>query len=249
MALEATKFIKNSKQKTVSILGSTGSVGCNTVDLISRSPDKFKVEALSANNNVDLLAAQARELNARLAVIANPNLYNNLKEALSGTKISVAAGPKALIEAAAYPADWLMAAIVGAAGLAPTLEAVRRGAVVGLANKECLVSAGAIFTKEVEHYGTTLLPVDSEHSAIFQVFEIDQALKVERIILTASGGPFRKLSKKAMAKVTPEEAVVHPNWNMGAKISIDSDSLTILFAAFLTSSMGVSYKIKLPKSI
>ena len=225
MALEATKFKKSSTQKTVSILGSTGSVGCNTVDLINRSPGKFKVEALSANNNVDLLAAQARELNARLAVIANPNLYNNLKEALSGTEVSVAAGPKALIEAAARPADWLMAAIVGAAGLAPTLEAVRRGAVVGLANKECLVSAGAIFIKEVEHYGTTLLPVDSEHSAIFQVFEIDQALKVERIILTASGGPFRKLSKKAMAKVTPEEAVVHPNWNMGAKISIDSATM------------------------
>ncbi len=225
MALEATKFIKSSKQKTISILGSTGSVGCNTVDLISRSPDKFKVEALSANNNVDLLAAQARDLNARLAVIANPNLYNNLKEALSGTKISVAAGPKALIEAAARPADWLMAAIVGAAGLAPTLEAVRRGAVVGLANKECLVSAGAIFIKEVEHYGTTLLPVDSEHSAIFQVFEFDQALKVERIILTASGGPFRKLNKKAMAHVTPEEAIAHPNWNMGAKISIDSATM------------------------
>ena len=225
MALEATRFIKDGKQKTVSILGSTGSVGCNTVDLITRSPDKFKVEALSANNNVDLLAAQARDLNARLAVIANPDLYNNLKEALSGTKVSVAAGPKALIEAAARPADWLMAAIVGAAGLAPTLEAVRRGAVIGLANKECLVSAGAIFIKEVEQYGTTLLPVDSEHSAIFQVFEFEQALKVERIILTASGGPFRKLSKKAMAHVTPKEAIAHPNWDMGAKISIDSATM------------------------
>ena len=129
------------------------------------------------------------------------------------------------MEAAARPADWLMAAIVGAAGLAPTMEAVRRGAVVGLANKECLVSAGAIFIKEVELYGTTLLPVDSEHSAIFQVFEFDQALKVERIILTASGGPFRNLTRKAMAHVTPKEAVAHPNWDMGAKISIDSATM------------------------
>ena len=225
MALEVAGLVKSVKPKTVSILGSTGSIGCNTIDLISRSRDKFRLEALTANNNVDLLAAQARDLNARLAVIANPDLYRDLKDSLSGSGIEVAAGSEALTEAAARPADWVMAAIVGAAGLAPTLEAVRRGATVGLANKECLVSAGEIFMKEVEHHGATLVPVDSEHSAIFQVFEFDQADKVERIILTASGGPFRTLDKDSMAGVTPDQAVAHPNWDMGAKISIDSATM------------------------
>ena len=225
MALEVAGLVKSVQPKSVSILGSTGSVGCNTIDLITRSREAFRLEALSANNNVDLLAAQARELDARLAVIANPDLYRDLKDSLSGSGIEVAAGSKALTEAAARPADLVMAAIVGAAGLAPTLEAVRRGATVGLANKECLVSAGEIFMNEVEHHGATLVPVDSEHSAIFQVFEFDQADKVERIILTASGGPFRTLDKDSMAHVTPEQAVVHPNWDMGAKISIDSATM------------------------
>ena len=225
MALEVAGLVKSVQPKSVSILGSTGSIGCNTIDLISRSRDKFRLEALTANNNVDLLAAQARDLNARLAVIANPDLYRDLKDSLSGSGIEVAAGSEALTEAAARPADWVMAAIVGAAGLAPTLEAVRRGATVGLANKECLVSAGEIFMNEVEHHGATLVPVDSEHSAIFQVFEFDQADKVERIILTASGGPFRTLDKDSMARVTPEQAVAHPNWDMGAKISIDSATM------------------------
>ena len=225
MALEVAGLVKSVQPKSVSILGSTGSIGCNTIDLITRSRDTFRLEALSANNNVDLLAAQARDLNARLAVIANPDLYRDLKDSLSGSGIEVAAGSEALTEAAARPADWVMAAIVGAAGLAPTLEAVRRGATVGLANKECLVSAGEIFMNEVEHHGATLVPVDSEHSAIFQVFEFDQADKVERIILTASGGPFRTLDKDSMARVTPEQAVAHPNWDMGAKISIDSATM------------------------
>ena len=225
MALEVADLVKSVQPKSVSILGSTGSVGCNTIDLITRSREAFRLEALSANNNVDLLAAQARNLNARLAVIANPDLYRDLKDSLSGSGIEVAAGSEALTEAAARPADRVMAAIVGAAGLAPTLEAVRRGATVGLANKECLVSAGEIFMNEVEHHGATLVPVDSEHSAIFQVFEFDQADKVERIILTASGGPFRTLDKDSMARVTPEQAVVHPNWDMGAKISIDSATM------------------------
>ena len=225
MALEEAGLVKSVQPKSVSILGSTGSIGCNTIDLITRSRDAFRLEALTANNNVDLLAAQARDLNARLAVIANPDLYRDLKDSLSGSGIEVAAGSEALTEAAARPADWVMAAIVGAAGLAPTLEAVRRGATVGLANKECLVSAGEIFMNEVEHHGATLVPVDSEHSAIFQVFEFDQADKVERIILTASGGPFRTLDKDSMARVTPEQAVVHPNWDMGAKISIDSATM------------------------
>ena len=225
MALEVADLVKSVQPKSVSILGSTGSIGCNTIDLITHSRDAFRLESLTANNNVDLLAAQARNLNARLAVIANPDLYRDLKDSLSGSGIEVAAGSEALTEAAARPADLVMAAIVGAAGLAPTLEAVRRGATVGLANKECLVSAGEIFMNEVEHHGATLVPVDSEHSAIFQVFEFDQADKVERIILTASGGPFRTLDKDSMARVTPEQAVVHPNWDMGAKISIDSATM------------------------
>ena len=225
MALEVADLVKSVQPKSVSILGSTGSVGCNTIDLITHSRDAFRLESLTANNNVDLLAAQARNLNARLAVIANPDLYRDLKDSLSGSGIEVAAGSEALTEAAARPADRVMAAIVGAAGLAPTLEAVRRGATVALANKECLVSAGEIFMNEVEHHGATLVPVDSEHSAIFQVFEFDQADKVERIILTASGGPFRTLDKDSMARVTPEQAVVHPNWDMGAKISIDSATM------------------------
>ncbi len=225
MAVGAQNYVSNTMPKTVSILGSTGSVGCNTIDLINHTPKQFNVQALSANNNVELLAEQARKVNARLAVVANPNLYNELKDALAGTNTVVAAGPTGLLEAAAYPSDRVIAAIVGAAGLAPTLEAVRRGAIVGLANKECLVSAGDIFTSEVEKYGATLLPVDSEHSAIFQVFEFDQAKKVEKIILTASGGPFLNLSKNRMANATPTEAIAHPNWNMGAKISIDSATM------------------------
>jgi 1-deoxy-D-xylulose-5-phosphate reductoisomerase len=225
MAVTATDPITAPAPKSVSILGSTGSVGCSTIDLIRRQPADFHVEALTGNSNVDILARQARELNAKLAVVADPERYGALKDALAGTDIAVAAGPEAVVEAASRPAEWVMAAIVGAAGLAPTLEAVKRGATVGLANKECLVSAGDIFIREIERHGATLLPVDSEHSAIFQVFEFDQADKVSKIILTASGGPFRTASKADMAKVTPEQAVAHPNWDMGAKISIDSATM------------------------
>ncbi len=225
MALNATGQVPAQAPRTISILGSTGSVGCNTVDLVTRSNGSFRVEALTANGNVELLASQSRALNAKLAVVADPACYNDLKTALSGSGTKVAAGPDAVLEAAQRPADWVMAAIVGAAGLAPTLEAVRRGATVGLANKECLVSAGDIFMREVERHGATLLPVDSEHSAIFQVFEFDQAEHVSRIILTASGGPFRTRERAAMRDVTPAEAVAHPNWSMGAKISIDSATM------------------------
>ena len=209
----------------VTILGSTGSVGCNTIDLIQRHPDAFTVEALTANNNVSLLAEQARALRPRLAVVADPKGYEDLKDALAGTSIECAAGPAAVVEAAARPADWVMAAIVGAAGLEPTLAAVRRGAIVALANKECLVSAGDVMMAEVRGNGATLLPVDSEHSAIFQVFEFDRADKVDRIILTASGGPFLGMDLADMAGVTPEQAVAHPNWDMGAKISVDSATM------------------------
>ena len=211
--------------RSVTILGSTGSVGCNTIDLIQRHPDAFTVEALTANNSVALLAEQARALRPRLAVVADPKGYEDLKDALAGTPIECAAGPAAVVEAAARPAEWVMAAIVGAAGLEPTLAAVRRGAIVALANKECLVSAGDLMMAEVRGNGATLLPVDSEHSAIFQVFEFDRADKVDRIILTASGGPFLGMDLAEMAGVTPEQAVAHPNWDMGAKISVDSATM------------------------
>ncbi|MED5395100.1 MAG: 1-deoxy-D-xylulose-5-phosphate reductoisomerase [Pseudomonadota bacterium] len=214
-----------SQPRRVSILGSTGSVGANTVDLIKRQPDAFIVEALTANRNATRLAEQARELNARFAVVADLSKYTELKDALAGSNVEVAAGAEAILEAAGRPADWVMASIVGAAGLEPTLTAVRRGATVGLANKECLVSAGDIFIRELRASRATLLPVDSEHSAIFQVFDFDQPEKIERIILTASGGPFRELSLKEMETVTPEHAVAHPNWDMGAKISVDSATM------------------------
>ncbi len=211
--------------RRVSILGSTGSVGRNTLDLIERQPDAFEVEALSAHSNVKLLAEQARRLSAKVAVIADEKHYGDLKEALAGSGVEAAAGPEAVVEAAERPADWLMAAIVGAAGLASTLAAVRRGAVVALANKETLVCTGALMTAEVARCGATLLPVDSEHNAIFQVLDYDQLDAVDRIILTASGGPFREKSLEDMAMVTPEQAVAHPNWDMGAKISVDSATM------------------------
>jgi 1-deoxy-D-xylulose-5-phosphate reductoisomerase len=214
-----------SARRGITILGSTGSIGCNTVELIEASPDLYRVEALVANSRVDILADQARRLKARLAVVANESAYPALKDALAGTGIEVAAGAAAVADAADLPADWVMASIVGAAGLAPTLRAIRRGATVGLANKEVLVCAGQLMMAEVKTHGATLLPVDSEHSAIFQVLDVKQHDQVEKIILTASGGPFRGKSREFMATVTPEQAVAHPNWSMGAKISVDSASM------------------------
>jgi len=213
------------KPRRVAILGSTGSVGCNTVELIAAAPDLYEVEALVAQRSVDRLAAQARQLRAKLAVVADDGHYRDLKAALSGTGIEAAAGAAAVIEAASRPSDWVMAAIVGAAGLAPTLAAVRRGALVALANKEVLVCAGALVTEEARRRGARLLPVDSEHNAIFQVFDAARSAAIERIVLTASGGPFRERSRAAMASVTPAEAVAHPNWRMGAKISVDSATM------------------------
>ncbi len=212
-------------RRTVTILGSTGSVGQSTVELVEASPDLYRVEALVANRRVDILADQARRLKARVAVVADPKAFDALRDALAGSGIEAAAGPQAVVEAAQRPAQWVMAAIVGAAGLAPTLAAVRRGAVVGLANKECLVCAGQLMMAEVARHGATLLPVDSEHSAIFQVLETDQRHAVEKIILTASGGPFRRHTLEQMAVMTPQQAVAHPNWSMGAKISVDSASM------------------------
>jgi 1-deoxy-D-xylulose-5-phosphate reductoisomerase len=211
--------------RRITVLGSTGSVGCNTLDLVERRHGEFKVAALTANRNAEKLAEQARRVGAEFAVVADPAEYRTLKTALAGTEIEAAAGAQAVIEAAERAADWVMAAIVGSAGLAPTLAAVRRGAVVALANKEALVCAGALFTDEVKRSGATLLTVDSEHSAIFQCFEAARPDTIERIILTASGGPFRERTAAAMERVTPEEAVAHPNWRMGAKISVDSATM------------------------
>ena len=211
--------------RQVTVLGSTGSVGRNTLDLIGRRPGAYAIEALTAGANVELLVEQARAFRPRMAVVGEPERYAALKEGLAGTGVAAAAGPAALIEAASLPAEWVMAAIVGAAGLAPTLAAIGRGAVVALANKECLVCAGDLMMAEVRASGATLLPVDSEHSAIFQVFDSERPEAIERIILTASGGPFLALERAAMAEVTPAQAVAHPVWDMGAKISVDSASL------------------------
>lgn len=215
----------DTERRSVSILGSTGSVGCSTIDLLLRQPDAFSVEALTANRNVELLVEQARALRPRMVAVADESRYRPLKEALAGSGIEVAAGPDAVVEAACRPAEWVMASIVGAAGLEPTMAAVRRGAVIGLANKECLVCAGELMIAEIKKCGATLVPVDSEHSAIFQVFDFANPEKVEKIILTASGGPFRCMDAATMAGVTPAQAVAHPNWDMGAKISVDSATM------------------------
>jgi 1-deoxy-D-xylulose-5-phosphate reductoisomerase len=213
------------RPRRVTILGSTGSVGQNTVDLLLRNPDGFEVEALTANRDALRLAEQAKALGARFAAVADPAHYKTLKEALAGSGIEAACGAAAVVEAAQRPADWVMAAIVGAAGLEPTLAAIRRGVIVGLANKEVLVCAGELFMQEVDRYGATLLPVDSEHNAIWQCFDFARVEAIEKIILTASGGPFRERSLREMGDVTPEQAVAHPNWSMGAKISVDSATM------------------------
>lgn len=215
--------------RTVTILGSTGSVGVNTIDLIEhhnkKTPGAYRVVALTANANVAELAQQARKLKPEFVALADTKRYADLKSELSGSNIEVAAGANALEEAAARNSDWVMASIVGAAGLRPTLAAVSRGATVALANKECLVCAGDLFMSEVRKSGATLLPVDSEHNAVFQVFAADQAHAVEQITLTASGGPFRTWTLSQMAFATPAQACKHPNWAMGAKISVDSATL------------------------
>lgn len=212
-------------RRRVSILGATGSVGRSTADLLVRHRDRYEVVALTAHRDADGLVALARELRPHLAVIADPAGYAALHRGLSGTGIAVAAGPAAVAEAAARPADWVMAAIVGMAGLAPTMAAIRSGATVAFASKECLVAAGPVMMAAIRRHGATLLPVDSEHNAIFQVFDFARPETVERIILTASGGPFRGASRTSLADVTPEQAVAHPNWRMGAKISVDSATM------------------------
>ncbi len=214
-----------SLSKTVTIFGSTGSIGKSTVDILERNPELYKVKALTANANVELLAEQAKKLNVELAVTADETKYDELKQLLSGTNISVAAGRKAVIEAAELDADWTMSSIVGAAGLEPTMAAIKKGKTVALANKETLVCAGSLVMQAVKDCKATLIPVDSEHSAIFQVFDFEQIDQIDRILLTASGGPFREKDISFMEKATPEQAVAHPNWSMGAKISVDSASM------------------------
>jgi 1-deoxy-D-xylulose-5-phosphate reductoisomerase len=211
--------------KTVTILGSTGSVGSQTVELLAADPQAFRVVALVGGRNVALLAAQARALGASRAVIADPTCHAALVDALAGTGIEVASGAEAVIEAAAMEADWTMAAITGAAGLPSTLAAIRRGRSVALANKEALVCAGEVMLRAVRAHGATLLPVDSEHNAIFQSMADGNHGAVERIVLTASGGPFRTATADEMRLARPEAALRHPIWSMGAKISIDSATM------------------------
>ena len=214
-----------SLKKSVSVFGVTGSIGTSTVDILKSHADKYSVDAVTAHRNVEALAQIARDLSAKFAVIGDPNLYDELCDALAGSGIEAGAGESALIDAAQRPSDIVIAAIVGAAGLKPTLAAIRRGARVGLANKETLVCAGALMTAEVAQHGATLIPVDSEHSAIFQVLEDRPEHQVDRILLTASGGPFREWSLENMKSVTRAQALAHPNWDMGAKISIDSATM------------------------
>ena len=212
-------------KKSVSVFGVTGSIGASTVDVLKSHTDKYAVEAVTAHRNVDALAKAAIELDAKCAVIGDPACFADLRAALSGTDIEVMAGEDALVEAAERPSDIVIAAIVGAAGLKPTLAAIRRGARIGLANKETLVCAGALMTAEIAKHGATLIPVDSEHSAIFQVLEDREETRIDRILLTASGGPFREWTLKDMQSVTRAQALAHPNWEMGAKISIDSATM------------------------
>ncbi|HBM91075.1 MAG TPA: 1-deoxy-D-xylulose-5-phosphate reductoisomerase [Rhodospirillaceae bacterium] len=219
------KAEENTAPRRVTILGSTGSVGTQTIDLISREPEKYQVVALSANTNVKLLVEQARLLKPQCVVIADDTKYAETKEALSDTNITVAAGAESVVDAAEMDSDWVMAAIVGAAGLPSTLAAARRGIKVAFANKETLVCAGPLMMDLVARYGCTLLPVDSEHNAIYQVFDADRRDRIARLIVTASGGPFRTKTREEMAVMTPEQAGKHPVWTMGAKISIDSATL------------------------
>jgi 1-deoxy-D-xylulose-5-phosphate reductoisomerase len=211
--------------RSLTILGATGSIGSSTLDLIRRNPARYRVEAVSARRNVPALAKLAHEIGARCAVVGDPAAYSDLKAALAGTGIEAAGGEAALVEAAQRPADWVMGAIAGAAGLKPTLAAIERGATVALANKECLVCAGGLFMRAAAKAGATVLPVDSEHNAIYQALGAGRREDVRRVILTASGGPFRTWSREAIAAATPEQALRHPNWSMGPKVTIDSAGL------------------------
>ena len=211
--------------RSVTLLGATGSVGTSTVDLLKRGNGRYRVEAVTAHRNAAQLAQLARDLRARFAAVADPAAYRELKEALSGSGIEAASGEDALVEAAERPADWVMAAVSGSVGLKPTLAAAKRGATVALANKECLVCAGAMFMRAAAAAGASVLPVDSEHNAIFQALSAGPREDVSRIVITASGGPFRTWTREAMRSATVEQALKHPNWSMGPKITIDSATM------------------------
>ncbi|MCG0998623.1 1-deoxy-D-xylulose-5-phosphate reductoisomerase [Acetobacter persici] len=211
--------------RTVTVLGSTGSIGCSTVDLLEQARDQFRVRALVGGSNAAKLAEQAKSLKAELAVVADEKAFEELRTLLAASGTEVACGRAAVIAAAGLPADWTMAAITGAAGLEPTLAAVKNGKSIALANKEALVCAGDVMLRAVADAGATLLPVDSEHNAIAQAMADKQADQVAKIILTASGGPFRKASLEEMEAATPAQALKHPTWSMGAKISIDSATM------------------------
>ncbi len=211
--------------RSITVLGATGSVGVSTLDLLLRAPEAWRVEALTANTDYAGLAAAAKAVNAKLAVVADESAYAALKDALAGSGIEAAAGKTALCDAAKRPAEIVLSAIVGAAGLPPTLAAVERGATLAIANKETLVCAGGVVRAAAAKSGAVLLPVDSEHNAIFQVFDHANPERVTRIIVTASGGPFRRATTAEMRDVTPAQACAHPVWSMGAKISVDSATL------------------------
>ena len=233
--------------RKVSVLGSTGSVGTSTLDLMDQAEQAgsgaFQVEVLTGGNNIARLAEQARRWRPRLAVTADPARLSELRDALAGTGVEAAAGPEAIVEAAARPVDWVMASIVGSAGLRSAWAAAGTGATLALANKESLVCCGPALIDRVKRSGGKLIPVDSEHSAIFQVFPASAPEQVSKLVLTASGGPFRTLPREAMGRITPEQAVAHPNWSMGAKISVDSATmankgLELIEAAYLFAMTG-----------
>jgi len=211
--------------RRVSILGATGSIGQNTIDLIARDKDAYQVIALTGGKNIDRLAKDVIRLGAEIAVTADESLLTPLRDLLAGSGVEAAAGRAALIEAAARPADWVMSAIVGAAGLAPGLTALEQGGTLALANKESLVTAGRLIMNTAEQNGATILPVDSEHSAVFQALVGEEIDAVERVIITASGGAFRDWPLEKLAEATPEQAATHPNWDMGQRITIDSASM------------------------
>src|SRR6516162_1846657 len=212
-------------EMSLTLLGATGSIGASTIDLVRLQRERFRVEAVTAQRNAGALAQLARDLAAKFAVVADPDCYGELREALGGTGIEAATGAEAIVEAAQRPADWVMAAITGAAGLRPTMTAIERGATVALANKECLVCAGTLFMQRAAAAGAIVLPVDSEHNAIFQALSAGRRDDVSRIILTASGGPFRTASLAEMRAATVQQALRHPNWSMGAKVTIDSATM------------------------
>ncbi|WP_425993650.1 1-deoxy-D-xylulose-5-phosphate reductoisomerase [Afipia sp. DC4300-2b1] len=211
--------------RTITVLGATGSIGDSTMDLLRASPERYQVEALTANGNVEGLAKLAKEFNARFVAVADASKLGELREALAGTDIAFGAGESAIIEAAERPADWVMAAVSGAAGLKPALAAADRGATIALANKECLVCAGDFFMDRAAKAGACILPADSEHNALFQALASGNREELVRVIITASGGPFRTWKAADIAQATLAQALKHPNWSMGQKITIDSASM------------------------